>query len=55
MKESVTRTHRKHPIPTTQEPVLHMDILDGQHENETDYILFAQKMEKLHIVSKKQD
>ena len=44
MKESViTRDHRKHPIPTTQEPVLHMDIPDGQHENETDYILCSQR------------
>ena len=35
--------HRKHPLPTTQEKTLHMDITDGQHQNQIDYILCSQR------------
>ena len=30
-------------LPTTQEKTLHMDITDGQHRNQTDYILCSQR------------
>ena len=29
----------KHPLPTTQEKTLHMDITDSQHQNQINYIL----------------
>ena len=35
--------HNKHPLPTTQEKTLHMDIPDGQHWNQIDYILCSQR------------
>ena len=35
--------HRKHPLPTPQEKTLHMDITDGQHWNQIDYILCSQR------------
>ena len=35
--------HSKHPLPTTQEKIRHMDITDGQHRNQTDYILCSQR------------
>ena len=35
--------HIKHPLPTTQEKTLHMDITNGQHRNQTDYILCSQR------------
>ena len=36
--------HSKHPLPTTQEKTLHVDILpDGQHQNQIDYILCSQR------------
>ena len=35
--------HSKHPLPTTQEKTLHMDITRGQHQNRIDYILCSQK------------
>ena len=35
--------HSKHPLPTTQEQTLHMDIPDGQYRNQTDYILCSQR------------
>ena len=31
--------HCKHPLPTTQEITLHMNITSGQYWNQTDYIL----------------
>ena len=31
--------HSKHPLPATQEMILHMDITNGQHRNQIDYIL----------------
>ena len=34
--------HSKHPFPTAQENVLHMDIT-SQHQNQSDYILCSQK------------
>ena len=33
----------KHPLPTTQETTLFMDITDGQHQNQIDYILCSQR------------
>ena len=36
--------HSKHPLQTTQEKTLHMDASpDGQHQNQTDYILCSQR------------
>ena len=35
--------HSKQPLPITQEKTLHMDITDGQHRNQTDYILCSQR------------
>ena len=35
--------HSKHFLPTTQEKTLHMDITDGQHRNQIDYILCSQR------------
>jgi len=35
--------HSKPPLPTTQEKTLHMDITDGQHQNQIDYILCSQR------------
>ena len=35
--------HSKHPLPTTQEKTLHMDITTGQHRNQIDYILCSQR------------
>ena len=34
--------HSKHPLPTTQEKTLHMDIPDGQHRIQVDNILYNQ-------------
>ena len=33
----------KHPLPTTQEKTLHMDITDGQYQNHIDCILCSRK------------
>ena len=33
----------KHPVPTKQEKILHMDITDGQNRNQMDYILCSQR------------
>ena len=35
--------HRRHPLPTTQETTLYMDITNGQHWNQIDYILCSQR------------
>ena len=35
--------HSKHPLPTTQKKILHMNIPDGQHQNQTDNILCSQR------------
>ena len=35
--------HSKHPLPTTQEKTLHMDITRCQHRNQIDYILCSQR------------
>ena len=35
--------HSKHPLPTTQEKTLHMDITRCQHQNQPDYILCSQR------------
>ena len=35
--------HSKQPLPTTQEKTLHMDVPDGQHRNQIDYILCSQR------------
>ena len=38
------RSHSKHPLQTTQQTALHMDItLDGQYQNQIDYILCSQR------------
>ena len=34
---------RKDPFPATQEMTLHMDIPNGQHQNQTDCILCSQR------------
>ena len=44
--------HRKHPLPTTQEKILHMDITRWSIPK-SDLLHFLQpKMEELYIVSK---
>ena len=35
--------HNKHPLPTTQEKTLHMDITTWSHWNQIDYILCSQR------------
>ena len=35
--------HSKHPLATTQEKTLHMDITRWSTQNQTDYILWSQK------------
>ena len=35
--------HSKHPLPTTQDKTLHMDITNGQYQNQIDYILCSQR------------
>ena len=35
--------HSKHPLPATQEKTLNMDITNGLHQNQTDYILCSQR------------
>ena len=35
--------HSKHPLPTKQDKTLHMDITNGQYQNQIDYILFSQR------------
>ena len=35
--------YSKHPLPTTQEKTLHMDITNGQYRNQLDYILCSQR------------
>ena len=35
--------HSKHPLPTTQEKTLHMNITRWSHRNQIDYILCSQR------------
>ena len=35
--------HSKHPLPTTQEKALHMDITRWSKQNHIDYILCSQR------------
>ena len=35
--------HSKHPLPTTQEKTLHMDVTRDQYWNQIDYILCSQR------------
>ena len=35
--------HSKHPLPTTQETTLHIDITRWSNQNQTDYILCSQR------------
>ena len=35
--------HSKHPLPTTQEKIYTWTSPDGQHRNQTDYILCSQR------------
>ena len=46
--------HSKHPVPTTQEKTLHMDIIRWPIPK-SDWYYLQPKMEKLYTVSKKQD
>ena len=47
--------HSKHPLPTTQEKTLHIDIARWPTPKSDWLYYFQPKMEKLYIVSKKQD
>ena len=44
--------HSKHPLPTTREKMLHMDITRSSIPNQIDYILCSQRIEKLYKISK---
>ena len=35
--------HSKHPLPTTQEKTLHVDITEGQYQKQTDYIICSKR------------
>ena len=35
--------YSKHPLPTAQEKTLHMELPDGQNQNQIDYILCSQR------------
>ena len=45
--------HRKHPLPTTQEMTLHMDITRRSIPNQTDYIFAVEDGEALYSQQKK--
>ena len=47
--------HSKHPLPTTQENILHMDITRWSILKSDSLYTLHPKMEKLYTVSKKQD
>ena len=47
--------HSKHPLPTTQEKTLHMDITRWSTRKSDRLYSLQPKMEKLYTVSKKQD
>ena len=36
--------HSKHSLLTTREMTLHMDIIDGQYQNKTDYIFCSHRL-----------
>ena len=42
-QENECTGRRKHPLSTTQETALHMDITDGQYQNQIDYILCSRR------------
>ena len=44
--------HSKHPLPSAQEKTLHMDITDGQYQNQIDYILCSKDGEVLYSQQK---
>ena len=44
--------HRKHPLPTTQEKTLHIDITRWSTSKSVYLYSFQSKMEKLYTVSK---
>ena len=46
--------HSKYPLPITQQKTLHMDITDGQYQNQIDCILCTQRW-RSSIQSAKQD
>ena len=46
--------HSKYPLPITQQKTLHMDIADGQYQNQIDFIFCSQKW-RSSIQSGKQD
>ena len=35
--------HSKHPLPTTQEKIIHMASPNGQYQNQNDYLLCSQR------------
>ena len=51
MKQAMTNTvlprehtgYSTHPLPTTKEKTLHMDITRWLNQNQVDYILFSQR------------
>ena len=45
--------HSKHPLPTTQEKTLHLNITKGQYQNQIDYIFAAKDREDLYSLQKK--
>ena len=47
--------HSKHPLPTTQEKTLHMDITRWSTLKSDGLYSLQPQMEKLYTVSKKQD
>ena len=47
--------HSKHPLPTTQEKTLHMDITRWPTPKSDSLCSLQPKMEKLYTVSEKQD
>ena len=47
--------HSKHPLPTTQEKSLHMDITRWSTTKSHWFYSLQPKMEKLYTISKKQD
>ena len=47
--------HSKHPLPTTQEKTLHMDITRWSTPKSDGLYSLSPKMETLYTVSKKQD
>ena len=45
-------SHRKHPLPTTHETTLHIDITSSQYQNQTDNVFAAKDGEALYSQQK---